>query len=231
MAFARFGLLSSHPPPAATDAAWWLCCPALDGADPTLSELLVLTPRRDANQALLDTVQQHRGRWPPGSHAALFGSDPFRRPQDLIRPLLRVGVPAVINYPSVGLFDGGFGASLAAAGHEFEQELLWLQEARAAGLATMAVVGTLDHGLKACAAGVEALMVHPGWARADVAANMPRAAEVREVLLQLRASCAPRGPTLLLYRPVGFGAALDDAARAADSVIWRAGPGGGPLRG
>ncbi len=202
-------------------APWWLCCPALAALPAEHGELLLSAPGVDANGAVLGLVARQPGPWPGQVHVGVLAVDPFRRSEDLIRALLRAGARGVVNWPTVGLFDGQFGASLAAVGFDVSAELAFLREARAAGLQVMATVASVDAGRAALADGVDAVLVHPGWARRDPRLNEPLAAQARSTLQTLAALRRGARPALLLYRPEGFGALLDEAAACADGVIDR----------
>ena len=146
--------------PAREDAIQVLC-PFLAGLDPAVAFWLGGLAWHDANGALLAALATPV---PPGAqvYAGVFGVDPFRRDDDLFAALRRVGVPGVINLPTVSVMDGELGGILGSFQLGVEREIAFLLRARAAGFRIAGCVGSAETADQLAQAGADFLLAHGG---------------------------------------------------------------------
>ncbi|MDN3519536.1 phosphoenolpyruvate hydrolase family protein [Aquisalimonas lutea] len=155
--------------------------PLTAGLPPGLADMAYALPVGDANGLVLDALQARDG----GAAeivAAVFAGDPFRRIDDLLDDLAAHGVRGVINWPSVGMLPGEFGAELVHSGFTFALELEMLERARQRGLATIATVSDKDQIRQAAAVHPDMLLVTPGLAADENDAPATRPARLQELL-------------------------------------------------
>lgn len=94
--------------------------------------------------------------------AGVCATDPFRDIPKLLKTLQELGFAGVQNFPTVGLIDGQFRASLEETGISYEQEVDMMRVARSMGLLTTPYVFNADESEKMASAGADILVAHMG---------------------------------------------------------------------
>jgi predicted TIM-barrel enzyme len=138
--------------------------PALAPFVPRLWPLVGLLPILDFNGALLAALAARRPFRAAPPVAAVFVCDPFLRVADLAAALKRAGIAAVVNHPSVQVFEGETAAALAAVGYRAEAEFRVLRQLAEAGLAPIAAAASRSAADAALALGLRRILLHPGLA-------------------------------------------------------------------
>ncbi|HEX7900068.1 MAG TPA: phosphoenolpyruvate hydrolase family protein [Planctomycetota bacterium] len=118
---------------------------------------LGLLPLGDANAATLDLLRTAK----VPVVAGLCATDPFRDRDRLLAEVKALGAVGVINLPSVGLIDGQFGRSLAAAELGYAKEVDFLRAARRAGFLTLGMAFNAEQAALVAPA-VDAVVVPKG---------------------------------------------------------------------
>ena len=96
--------------------------------------------------------------------AGLCATDPFHEHGILLDAVRSRGFAGVQNYPSVGMIDSSFRATLEQQHFGFEREVHLIQQAHAEGLITFPLVFDLEQAHMMLEAGADALALHPGAA-------------------------------------------------------------------
>lgn len=190
--------------------------PALAGIDAERADLLLHLPVVDVNGACERAFAQG-GVVPTaaGAAAALFGGDPFLRP-DLPRRLKRAGFAAIANFPSAQILDGDAARAVELVRYGLAADLRLLDGARAAGLAAIGFAFAPEAARSVVEAGAATVVVHPGVPTSDWRQRAALAATALQILASARHAGARR---VLLYRPRGFVTALDNAAARFDGEV------------
>lgn len=94
--------------------------------------------------------------------AGVCSTDPFRSMPLFLRELRDMGFAGVQNFPTVGLIDGRFRASLEATGMSFDKEVEMIEIAHHMDLFTTPYVFTVDEAVKMARAGADVLVAHMG---------------------------------------------------------------------
>lgn len=146
--------------PAQRARSIWL--PALAPFPPHLWPLVSLLPVLDINGALAAALAAQRPFRTAPPIAGIFACDPFLRPADLAAGLHRAGIRAVVNAPSIQLFDGETGAELGSVGYRAEAEFRLLLRLAEQGLEPIACVTSRTAADLALSLGLRRLLLHPG---------------------------------------------------------------------
>ena len=187
---------------------------------PGLADMACALPIGDANGQLLAELRSGRpDRW---VLAGVFGCDPFRRVDDLVAELCRVGVAAVTNWPTIGLLSGELGSALQHSGFSYGRELELLARSRERGMYVAAVVSTGEQLEQARTCGPDMLIVTPGLAREDAAAMAQQGRRLGEELIPAARSALPDADVRLYLHPL-FGAALEPLRSQVEGVVRHAG--------
>lgn len=135
-------------------------CPIMQGLPRKSASVLALRPIGDCNARLFEAMKSHADA-APSLCAAIFAVDPFVRLDDMIQRCRESGIRELINWPSVGLFDGAFQDELNAKGLGYERELNFVAAAAREGFALTATVFNAEQGRKMIEAGARRLLFHP----------------------------------------------------------------------
>ena len=92
--------------------------------------------------------------------AGSFGTEDFH---ELVESIAAAGFHGVVNFPSRLFLDGRYRQFLEESGMGFSREIELLQQARAAGLLTLAYVSTVEEARLAAEAGVDIVNIEFGW--------------------------------------------------------------------
>lgn len=187
----RLRLVRSLATPADDAADVWLLCPWLPALPPGPEFWFAALAWHDSNGDLLAALD---GPAPPGRriYAGVFCVDPFRRREDILQALRRVGVEGVVNLPSIGFIDGEVGSLLAGFSLGLEREVGFLRSAREAGFRVAGCAATLDVARSMVAAGAELILAHGG-------PPLPGSADPGQAVAnRLRRHLAPSIPVLPL---------------------------------
>ncbi|UNI13634.1 hypothetical protein JDV02_000359 [Purpureocillium takamizusanense] len=122
-----------------------------------------LMPYGNANDVVLEMANEVL---PVVQHtpviAGVCATDPFRSIPRFLRQLRDLGFAGVQNFPTVGLIDGQFRASLEETGMSYALEVDMVAEARALGLLTTPYVFDEDQAARMARAGADVLVAHMG---------------------------------------------------------------------
>ncbi|MBX9752542.1 MAG: phosphoenolpyruvate hydrolase family protein [Roseococcus sp.] len=146
--------------PARRAQSIWL--PALAPFPPHLWPLVALLPVLDINGALAAALEAQRPFRTAPPIAGIFACDPFLRPTDLAAGLHRVGIRAVVNAPTIQLFDGETAAELGSVGYRAEAEFRVLLRLAERGLEPIACVTSRAAADLALGLGLRRFLLHPG---------------------------------------------------------------------
>ncbi len=94
--------------------------------------------------------------------AGVCGTDPFLMRDRFLRELAGMGFAGIQNFPTVGLIDGGFRASLEETGMGFALEVDCIAAAARQGLFTSPYVFDADQAGAMAAAGADLVIAHLG---------------------------------------------------------------------
>jgi predicted TIM-barrel enzyme len=94
--------------------------------------------------------------------AGVCATDPFRLMAVFLRDLRRLGFAGVQNFPTVGLVDGRFRASLEETGFGFGREVDMISQAHALDLLTCAYVFDPGQARAMAEAGADVVVAHMG---------------------------------------------------------------------
>jgi predicted TIM-barrel enzyme len=94
--------------------------------------------------------------------AGVCGTDPFRLKDVFLKQIKEAGFSGVQNFPTVGLCDGVFRASLEETGMGYDQEVDMIARASHLGLLTTPYVFNTAEALKMAEAGADVLVAHVG---------------------------------------------------------------------
>ncbi len=94
--------------------------------------------------------------------AGVCGTDPFRSMPRFLVEIQEMGFAGVQNFPSVGLIDGTFRASLEETGMGFEKEVEMIQTAHELGLLTTPYAFNPAEAEAMAQAGADILVAHVG---------------------------------------------------------------------
>lgn len=94
--------------------------------------------------------------------AGVFASDPTRVVETLLDKVKVLGFAGVTNFPTVGLLEGDFRASLEQTGLGFEREVDMVRYARSIDLFTIVYVFTPQQATQMAAAGADCVVAHMG---------------------------------------------------------------------
>ena len=136
--------------------------PALAPFPPETWPVVALLPVLDINGALgaaLEARRPFRGAAPV---AGLFACDPFLRLADMATTLRRAGITAVVNFPTVQVFEGETAAALAAVGYRVEAEFRLLQRLAEQGFTPIACAISRRAVDAALGLGLRRILLHPG---------------------------------------------------------------------
>lgn len=183
-------------------------------------DLLSLLPVVDINGLLSTALEVPPG---PNEHrdlavAALLAVDPFLRVRDFARRLQAAGVRRVTNFPPVELIDSDTARAFQSSGLGAHREVEVLKAFRDHGLETLGVCCSRAQARALAEAGVQALILHPGVALQDWRQRTTASLAISRVMTAMRSE-RPELP-LLVYRPDGFGAELDQAVATGDGLVW-----------
>lgn len=92
----------------------------------------------------------------------VYGVDPTRDIEDVLKSVADVGYSGVINFPTVGRVDGRYRQELEASGLGYGKEIEMVRIAHERGLFTMAYVFTADQAAHMAQAGLDVLVGHAG---------------------------------------------------------------------
>ncbi len=94
--------------------------------------------------------------------AGVCGTDPFRLMPVFLRELKHVGFSGVQNFPTVGLYEGGFRVNIEATGMGYDKEVEMIALARKMKLFTSPYAFTADEAKAMAEAGCDMLVCHVG---------------------------------------------------------------------
>ncbi len=122
-----------------------------------------LLPYGDANQIVMEMAREVLPivKKTPVL-AGVCGTDPFRVMKLFLQEVQRTGFSGVQNFPTVGLFDGGFRQNLEETGMGFGLEVDMIREAHELGLLTCPYVFNEDEAQAMARAGADVLIPHMG---------------------------------------------------------------------
>ncbi len=137
--------------------------------------LLGMMPFGDANAIVLDLAKEALGqsRRVP-LIAGLCGTDPMRLMDKFLPEVAEAGFAGVQNFPTLGLIDGVFRASLEETQLGYGREVEMVRRARGIDLVTLPLVFTAEDAAAMAAAGADAVVVHLGLATSGPAGNRAR---------------------------------------------------------
>lgn len=92
----------------------------------------------------------------------VFAQDPCIHLYDYLQEINQYGFSGIINYPSVGFFEGKFRNALEAAGLGYEKEVEAVRIAHFLGMFTVAYVFNEKQALEMAEAGADVICVHFG---------------------------------------------------------------------
>jgi predicted TIM-barrel enzyme len=122
-----------------------------------------MLPYGDANAIVMDMAREVL---PVARHtpvlAGVCGTDPFRLMPVFLAEIERAGYSGVQNFPTVGLFDGGFRANLEETGMGFGLEVDMIRLARQMNLLTTPYVFDPVEAVAMAEAGADILIPHMG---------------------------------------------------------------------
>jgi predicted TIM-barrel enzyme len=122
-----------------------------------------LLPYGDANQIVMEMAREVL----PVVHktpvlAGVCGTDPFRVMKLFLRDVKAAGFNGVQNFPTVGLFDGGFRANLEETGMGYGLEVDMIRMAAELDLLTCPYVFNEEEARQMARAGADVLIPHMG---------------------------------------------------------------------
>jgi len=129
--------------------------------------VVALLPVLDINGALRAALEARRPFRSAPPVAGLFACDPFLRLADMAAVLRRVGIRAVVNFPTVQVFEGETAAALAAVGYRAEAEFRLLQRLADQGFTPIACATSRRAVDAALGLGLRRILLHPGMAPAQ----------------------------------------------------------------
>jgi predicted TIM-barrel enzyme len=94
--------------------------------------------------------------------AGVCGTDPFLLRDRFLRELRDLGFAGIQNFPTVGLIDGNFRASLEETGFGYGLEVELIAAARALDLVTTPYVFNVDEARQMAEAGADIVVAHMG---------------------------------------------------------------------
>ncbi|HYF00929.1 MAG TPA: phosphoenolpyruvate hydrolase family protein [Planctomycetota bacterium] len=125
--------------------------------------LASVLPLADANGELLQTAAAAlRSAGPVPLLAGVCATDPTRIAERLLDDVAKAGFAGVVNWPSVGLFDGVFRSNLESTGLGYGREVDLIAQAAKRKMAAIGLVFTADEARRMAEAGAHAVVVHPG---------------------------------------------------------------------
>jgi len=129
-----------------------------------LPSIAGLMPYGNANDIVLELGEKHV--FPAVKEtpvlAGVCGTDPTRNMRRFLQQVREIGFSGVINYPTVGRFDGGIRRDLESVGLGFAREVEMIALAREADLYTTCYVRTPDESRQMAEAGVDLIVPHVG---------------------------------------------------------------------
>lgn len=138
-------------------------CPVLEHVDPADAPLIACLPVFDANRLLMSSLERLK-ELPAAQRpttAAFFAADPFLHADNLFALLRQAGVTAVVNFPSVQVFDGAFSDNLDRVGCGFALELERLLKASVAGFDVHGLILSEDAAQRLRKAGLDGCVLSP----------------------------------------------------------------------
>lgn len=138
-------------------------CPVLEHVDPADAPLIACLPVFDANRLLMSSLERLK-ELPAAQRpttAAFFAADPFLHADNLFALLRQAGVTAVVNFPSVQIFDGAFSDNLDRVGCGFALELERLLKASVAGFDVHGLILSEDAAQRLRKAGLDGCVLSP----------------------------------------------------------------------
>ena len=127
------------------------------------SSLSGMLPFGDANEIVVDMAREVLPvvrRIPV--LAGVCGTDPFRLMDVFLRHLKTMGFSGVQNFPTVGLFDGGFRQGLEETGLGYEKEVAMISMAHDLDLLTTPYVFNPKEAMEMTDAGADVVVAHMG---------------------------------------------------------------------
>lgn len=145
----------------AAGAAWLVAShtAALPGGIP--ASIIGLMPFADANGEVIAMGPAMRATVPV--FAGAFAADQFRTHTELLRELRQAGYGGVQNFPSTGMAEGKFRGFLLDSDMGYDREAALLRLAARQGFFTSALVFGVEQADEMLHAGVDMLVVHPGF--------------------------------------------------------------------
>jgi predicted TIM-barrel enzyme len=146
--------------------------------------------------------------------AGVNGTDPFRLMPRFLAELSDMGFAGVQNFPTVGLIDGVFRASLEETGMSYDLEIETIRTASAMGLLTCPYVFDPSQAARMAAAGADLIVAHAGLTtKGSIGARTAIGLDHAVALVQsIRDAAAAVSPDVLVLCHGGPIAEPDDAA-------------------
>jgi predicted TIM-barrel enzyme len=94
--------------------------------------------------------------------AGICGTDPFRSMDHFLSEIKEAGFSGVQNFPTVGIYDGGFRRELEETGISFQLEVQMIQKAGQLDLFTAPYVFTPEEAQSMARVGADMVVVHLG---------------------------------------------------------------------
>ena len=165
-----------------------------------LPSIAGLMPYGNANDIVLELGEKHV--FPAVKEtpvlAGVCGTDPTRDMRRFLGQVREIGFSGVINYPTVGRFDGGIRRDLESVGLGFAREVEMIALARETGLYTTCYVRTPDESRQMAEAGVDLIVPHVGLttggtigARASQALSMEEAVKATQAMIDAARAVNP----------------------------------------
>lgn len=137
--------------------------------------LFGMLPFGDANAIVLGLARESLARSPRTPLiAGVCGTDPMRLMDKFLPEVAEAGFAGVQNFPTLGLIDGVFRASLEETHLGYGREVEMVRMARGIDLLTLPFVFTAEDAAAMAAAGADAVVVHLGLATAGPAGGRAR---------------------------------------------------------
>lgn len=129
-----------------------------------LPSFVGLLPVGDANETMLRLGRESIMPWRRSVPVigGVYAIDPTRPLEYVLDEMDKLGFSGVINFPSIGRFDGNFRQELEAAGFGFEREVDLVRKAREREVFSMAYVYNAAEAQKMTEAGVDVIVGHLG---------------------------------------------------------------------
>jgi predicted TIM-barrel enzyme len=160
-----------------------------------------LLPFGDANAIVVDMAREVLpvvGATPV--LAGVCGTDPFRLMPVFLDELQRMGFSGVQNFPTVGLYDGDFRASLEETGMGYDLEVELVRLAHERDMLTAPYVFSADDARKMAEAGADVIVPHMGLTMGGtIGAKTGKTLDECAVLVQaMRDAAAAVNPGILV---------------------------------